>query len=61
MGEGREAREGGDVQSWLMCLVVWQKPTQHCKSFFFNIFKEKNRVHLWHKTGEVTAATGQFI
>ena len=32
-GGGREAQEGGTyVSLWLIHVVVWQKPTQHCKA-----------------------------
>ena len=26
------------VLLWLICIVVWQKTTQHCKKIFFSIF-----------------------
>ena len=32
------------TQLWLICIVVWQKPTQHCKAFFLqlkNKFKKR--------------------
>ena len=46
MGWGREAPEEGDVciKLWLICVVVWQKPTQHCKAAIFQLNKTKQRV-----------------
>jgi len=33
VGEGgRFKREGTHVYLWLVHIVVWQKPTQHCKT-----------------------------
>ena len=32
-GKGRRLRsQGVYVLLWLICVVVWQKPTQHCKN-----------------------------
>ena len=43
-GWGGLKREVIHVQLWLICLVVWQKPTQHCKAVFpqlkVNFFKK---------------------
>ena len=30
--EGRFKRDGIYVYLWLVCVNVWQKPTQHCKA-----------------------------
>ena len=35
---GNFKREGTDVHLWLICIVVWQKSTQHCKAI---ILKKK--------------------
>ena len=39
MGErgGRLKREVIYVQSWLICIVVWQKPAQHYKAIFLQL------------------------
>ena len=35
---GREAREGGDiVYLRLIHVVVWQKPTEHCKAIILQL------------------------
>jgi len=52
MGEGKEAQEGEDthththtyiyIKLWLICIVVRQKPTQHCKAIILQ-FKKQTR------------------
>ena len=43
MGCGRrEAQEGGDICIFmLICVVVWQNPTQHCKAIILQLKKNK--------------------
>jgi len=42
IGSGGEAQEGGDyVYLQLIHIVVWQKPTQHCKQLSSNYKKQK--------------------
>ena len=41
MGGGGRKREGIYVPLWLICIVVWQKPTQHCKAIFLQLKKKK--------------------
>ena len=49
--EGGREREGTWVYLWLICVDVWQRPTQYCnevilqlkkKKLFFNLKKNKN-------------------
>ena len=36
--DGREVQEGGMyVYLWLIHIVVWQKPTQHCKAIILQL------------------------
>ena len=38
----REAQEGGDICIFmLICVVVWQNPTQHCKAIILQLKKNK--------------------
>ena len=45
MGVGMEAQERGNTHThthiymclWLISVVVWQKPTQHCKAIIFHL------------------------
>ena len=39
---GRFRREGTHVYLWLIYVVKWQKPTQHCKVIIIQI-KKKNQ------------------
>ena len=42
---GRLRREGISVKLWLICTIVWQKPTQHCKVISLQLkskFREGN-------------------
>ena len=41
MCSGREVQEGGYTGTqWLILVVVWQKPTHHCKAIILQ-FKKK--------------------
>ena len=41
---GKLKREGTYVYLWLICVVVWQKPTQHCKAIILQLkIKIKNK------------------
>ena len=42
VGGGREAQKGGWI--WLIRVVVWQKPTQHCKAIILQL-KSFKKVH----------------
>ena len=35
VGHGREVQEGGDIG--ILVIVVWQKPTQHCKAIILPV------------------------
>ena len=44
MGRGREVQEREGrfyiyiyIYIWLICIVVWQKPTPHCKAVFLQL------------------------
>ena len=37
---GMLGREGIYVSLWLICIVVWEKPTQHCTIFKIHFFKK---------------------
>ena len=40
--EGRFRREGTYVYVWLIHIVVWQKPTQYCKTLILQLKKKNN-------------------
>ena len=41
---GREAQEGEDICIFmLICIVVWQNPTQHCKAIILQFKKKKKK------------------
>ena len=43
---GRFRREGIYVYLWLIHIVVWQKPKQHCKTIILQLkINEKKRIH----------------
>ena len=35
--DGREIQDGGDVYVWLMHVLIWQKPTKHCKAIILQL------------------------
>ena len=39
--------EGIYVYLWLTHIVVWQKPTQHCKAIILQLKKKKNALGLF--------------
>ena len=53
VGLGREAQEGRDIHThtlrnyayirivMIICVAVWQKPTQHCKAIFLQFKKRE--------------------
>ena len=40
---GRFKREGTYVYLWLIYVVVWQKPTQHCKAIILQLKINKKK------------------
>jgi len=40
---GRLKREGMCIELWLIRIVVWQKPTQHCKAIFLQLKQKKEQ------------------
>ena len=34
---GEEGREGIYILLWLIYIVIWQKPSQHCKGIFLQL------------------------
>ena len=45
-GGGREVQEGGDLR--LIHVVVWQKPTQNCKTIAFQLKKNFFNIIVFH-------------
>ena len=43
MGGAVLKREGMHVSLWLICTVIWQKPTQHHKAIFLQLKKKCSR------------------
>ena len=53
-GGGRFKREGIYVYLWLIHVVIWQKPTQHCKAIILQIkFKKRNQWYFEYGTMNV--------
>ena len=63
---GARRREGTYASLWLICLVVWQKPTQHCKAIFLQLKKKKcsrktERVRLRAQNGKLRCCTVKIL
>ena len=46
----RLKREGTYIQLRLTCIMVWQKPTQHCKAIFLQLKNKLKKIQRIQKT-----------